>query len=191
MQKFSRLLSIYCLATVVFIQRRELEAAFKFGRAREVNDDGAIKHLVRKRFGGFVLIHRSRPKDITTQRKLVRRQARADFHRQERHFPFHSAAEFQFAQELGKVELGMSKVHLVEQYKANSILQTRIALVIASALDPFFLALGEEPQHRLGIELVVNRVKEAEHGFLRIPVRLDGQRFEHQPAEVRIEAGQF
>ena len=123
---------------------------------------------------------------------MVRGHSSADLHRQGRDIrAFHSAPEFEFAQELGKVEFGVSEVHLVEQDEANGVRQPRVALVITCFLNPRFLALSEEPQHRLCVELVVNRVEEAEHGFLRIPVRLDRQRFEHQPAEVRIEAGQF
>ena len=34
------------------------------------------------------------------------------------------------------------------------------------------LRLREEPQQRLGVELVVNRVEEAEHRLLRVPVGL-------------------
>ena len=68
----------------------------------------------------------------------------------------------------------MCQVHLIKEDQAEGIPQTRIALRGCGSFDPLLLALGEEPKHRLSVELVVYLVEEAEHGFLGIPVGLNG-----------------
>ncbi|MNH40775.1 hypothetical protein D3C79_1021420 [compost metagenome] len=55
-------------AAIALIERQQFQAAFQFGRSREIDDDGAVQHLVGKRLGGFILVHRSSPQHIPAQR---------------------------------------------------------------------------------------------------------------------------
>ena len=162
-----------------FYKRLGTFATFEFAGTREIYDDSAVKNFIGKRFCSLVLIHRAAPKNIAFQRQFIRFDARVEVDKNFGHAVFwQRTTRFQLAQKVREVMFHVRQIHFVEQDNCHVV-------------SVFFRALDQKSQHGLRVEFVVNRIEEAEHRLLRIPIRLDGHRDEIEAAERRIQARQF